>query len=511
MTLGLSLSIGLGAGLYIDAGPTVLKQRFAAAWGGADLSTSNTISWDLNRVHAWQHTAPWMLRFAKTHSAVYGLRVEASHQHPYADMRVHRLSEQAPWGQLHLSKVHHQLVYTDLALLRKAMRTPYWMLQTAAARSVLGYAVSEVEPVARRLLAPWSVLADVRLQALADQPEIVWNGQTVRIVSATISCDEDSPVWMARIEIALLADFAGIGIGDPITMALGVETFAMVVDGKTLSRTSVAEQRMELTAVSPLALLDAPFAGEIRYYEAGAVLASAAVEHLIGAIDWQLPDWIIPAGRLMIDGATPLASARNIVSAIGGIVESNPDGSVVCRRRHPVRVPDYASASVAHGLFDAEVMSSQSSIAPARGFNRVTLSNEDGSAASSSDQIEFVADPNDANHGTVRAYLGAERAVVLAHTGHPDTVIASLGTITRSETETVEFIEGQASTRYSVASIVSALWQHADLGAVTATGDKLASAVPGYSLLRITYATTSLDWRVALAADEEVQFVLVDA
>jgi hypothetical protein len=33
----------------------------------------------------------------------------------------------------------------------------------------------------------------------------------------------------------------------------------------------------------------------------------------------------------------------------------------------------------------------------------------------------------------------------------------------------------------------------------------------GYSLLRFTYTTTSIDWRVALARDEEVQFVLIDA
>ena len=54
------------------------------------------------------------------------------------------------------------------------------------------------------------------------------------------------------------------------------------------------------------------------------------------------------AGRLMLEGATPLAAARNVVAAIGGIVESNPDGSVVCRRRHPVSIPQYGAATVAH-------------------------------------------------------------------------------------------------------------------------------------------------------------------
>ena len=156
-------------------------------------------------------------------------------------------------------------------------------------------------------------------------------------------------------------------------------------------------------------------------------------------------------------------------------------------------------------------MSAQAQIAPMRGYDRVTIANEDGGAGTSADRIEYVADADDAYRGTVRAYLASQRAVVLAHTGHPSTVIASLGAITRTETETVEFIEGQASTRYPVTAIVNVAWQHTGLGDVTASGQSLMAATSGYSLLRITYTTTSLDWRVALPIDEEVQFVLVDA
>lgn len=391
------------------------------------------------------------------------------------------------------------------------MRAAYWLTQQVAASLRLGYDVTNVDPVAKRLTASWSILDDARLQAVVNSPELVWHDQRIRIVEATLSCDEESPVWIARVEIAAITDFAAIGIGDTITLALGLETFVLVVDGKTLSRTSVAEQRMELTAVSPVALFDAPFAGTIRYYEAGAVSARAAVEFLIGSVDWSLPDWIIPAGRLMLEGATPLAAARNIVAAIGGIVESNPDGTVVCRHRHPVSIPQYGQAIVAHSLFDADVMSAQAQIAPMRGYNRVTIANEEGGAGTSADRIEYVADADDAYRGTVRAYLASQRAVVLAHTGHPSTVIATLGAITRTETETVEFIEGQASTRYPVTAIVNLAWQHTGLGDVTASGQSLMAATSGYSLLRITYTTTSLDWRVALPIDEEVQFVLVDA
>jgi hypothetical protein len=276
---------------------------------------------------------------------------------------------------------------------------------------------------------------------------------------------------------------------------------------------------LELTAVSPIALLDAPFAATTRWYQTEAISAFAAVEALIGTVAWQLPDWIIPAGRLLLDGVTPLSAARTIAAAVGGIVESTPEGAVICRRRHPVSITAYVDATVTHGLFDSEVIASRAQIAPSRGFNRVTLANEEGVGGVTSDRIEYVADADDPNQGTVRAWPGATRTgwgaglgnSVLAHTGHPDTVVTSLGAVTRVESETVEIIEGRGNTRYPVAAELAHAWQHSQLGDVTADGQNLQAATPGYSLLRITYTTTSIDWRVALARDEEVQFVLIDA
>lgn len=539
MTFGLLLGLGLQLNLAKDAGPPKVRARFSAAWGTTEVFVANTTRWDLTRNRAWRHETGWTLHFADSCRAVYGLRLERSHRAPYGDLRLHRrhmtmpfgdarlyrqrfampygetrqyrVRVTLPYGEVALLRSRHLAPYSELGTCRKAMRLSYWLTQAVAARHVIGYEVTDVNPVARRLITSWSLLADHHLQAVMNTPELVWQERTIRILQATLSCDEGSPVWIATVEIAQVADFAAIAIGDPIALVLGLETFELVVDGKTLSRESQTSQRCELTAISPLALLDAPFAATIRFYQPGALSARSAVEELIGNVDWQLPDWIIPAGRLLMEGVTPLAAARSVVAAIGGIIESNPDGTVVCRHRHPVSIPDYGQAPVAHQLFDADVLASRARIAPARGFNRVTLANEDGASGSSADRIEHVADANDANQGTVRAYLATARLVLLTHTGHPATVIAALGEVMRSESEVVEFIEGRASTRYPVMAITRATWQHTDLGAVTADRQLLVAAVPGYSLLDLTYTTTSLDWRVTLAAAEEVQFILVDA
>jgi hypothetical protein len=444
------------------------------------------------------------------HLASWDVPLQARCTTPYGDLRRHGIRISLPYGDLQQNRVRIDVGYGDLAVQRRRCASPYWLTEPLAVRHALAWAVTDVDPAGARHALAWSLLADARLQSVANTPVLDWAGQTIRIVSAMLSCDEESPVWIARIEVAELADFAAIVIGDDLRLTLGLEVFGLVVDGKALAR-ELGSVRCELTAVSPLARLDAPFAGTLRRYEAGAIAAATAVADLIGAVHWQLPNWIIPAGRLYLDNVTPLAAARNLVAAIGGIIESRPDGSVVCRRRHPVCIPDYGTATVVHGLFDTEVLAVSAQIAPARGFDRVTVANEEGALAPSDDRIEFVPDTDDPRRGTVHAWLGTSRAVVLTHTGHPATVITALGEVARTETEVVEFIEGRGSTGYPVTTIASTTWQHVDLGSVTANGRDLVADTPGYSLLNLTYITTSLDWQVHLDHEEEVQFVLVDA
>ena len=466
MTIGVSVSFILGAGLSIQGGPVVLKRGFVAAWGKTEVFVAHATVWDVVRERVWRHVLPWTLHFAGAWRLPYGLQLEAGsrmpygdlrrhRQHsvvaygdarryrlrlasPYGDARRHRLRMVLPSGDVRLLRAHHIAAHGEFGLCRQTMRLDWWLTSVIAIRHGLAYDVTEVDPVARRFTAAWSLLADQHLQAVVNTPELVWNGRRLRLLQATLSCDEDSPVWIVSIELAVLADFAGIAIGDALTLVLGLETFALVVDGKTLSRESQTSQRCEVTAISPPAMLDAPFAATIRYYRPETVSAREAVESLIGSVDWQLPDWIIPAGRLLMEGVTPLAAARSIVAAIGGIVESAPDGSVLCRHRHPVSIPDYGRAAVAHQFFDADVLTSRARIAPERGYNRVTLANEEGASSATGNRIEYVADPDDANQGTVRVYLAtspaSDRPVLLTHTGHPATVVAALGAVDRKST-----------------------------------------------------------------------------
>lgn len=525
MNTAFPLGFTLQLGLYADSGPVKLRRSFATNWGKTEVFVANGTAWDLTLVKRWSNASVWSLTLAQSMEFDYDVRLEAGHRILYGDLRRNRTRIVLPFGDCYQFRVRlvmpfgdcqtkrarFVMPFSDKTLCRRSMRHGWWLTEAVNKRHALNYAVSDTDPARSKLVSSWSLLADHSLQAVANLPELVWQGQRLRLSQAMLSCDEESPVWIASIELAELADFAAINITDEISLTLGLETFRFIVDGKTLSRESMTSQRCEVTAVSPVALLDAPFAGTLSLHRSEATSAQEAVELLLGSVEWKLPSWLIPAGRLLLENVTPLQAARNITASIGGIIESNPDGSLVARRRHPVSIPQYDIATVAHELFDSDVITASSRIAPNRGYNRVTIANDEGAQTTSNDSIEYVADPQDARRGRVRACPNPERSVLLVHTGHPSTVITARGSVTRTETEWLEVIEGKASTRYAVSSITHTQWQHTDLGAVSAEGKNLTASMPGYSLLLITYTTQSIDWDVALSADEEVQFVLVAA
>ena len=437
-------------------------------------------------------------------------------------------SHQAEWGDKPDIRVTHAAVYADREAARKAHASAWserlgvtaahggsWYL-TATSRQGhnAGWSIA-VRPVARSSLhGRWALLENLSLVAISNVPEVIWQGQALALHGARLSLDEDSPVWIAEdIEVADLTAWGAIQLGDTIQFRVLEETWTLRVDGKGMNRPKVGELRLSLSAVSPLAWLDAPYAAAITLDNSeGPVSARATVAALlasVGVVRWELDDWLIPAGALAMSDTTPLEAAREIVAAIGGVLESDPDGTPVARWRHPVSVPDYAVATPDHVIQDADLFAFEVSAAPLAGFNRLVVSNEDLSGTDVTDRMEYLDEDTDPYEGEMRAWPNPWRPVTLGHTGHPDTEIEALGARAHRQTELVEFVAGRGQVKYPVQAITSLTWQHADLGSVVAQGSDLIAATAGQSLAWVTYTSLSLDWRVALARDEAVQFVLI--
>lgn len=481
----------------------------------------------VGRAHrcAW---ANWPV-LARTTSLFYSsLPTATSHRAPWANQPTASAAHRTPYANWPAASATHRLRYS--LLLAASHRTPWadstpaaarhralWRLLTSAAAAHRApYSVRTTHPAAARHRAPWLHLSAALIQSVANTPELTYAGRTLALVSASLSADESAAHWLAALHLASATDYARLHMGAAIALSLPQGSFALIIDGLAVQRSAAADVAYTASAISPLALQDAPYAALVDVSYPQATLASSAVQALLGPVQWLLPDWAIPAGALAITQATPLAAARAIVGAVGGVVESLPDGSVCCRLRHPVSPPDYTLALCTHTFDDDAVLSASARLAPLAGFNLVQVSNStDTSASASADALEYVPDDASATTGTVRARLASQRPVLLVHSGHPATQITAQGSVTRLETELVEFVAGQASLQYGADSIAACTWQHVDLGTPTVSpGDPsaISTSTPGYSLAQISYHTTALQWLVALAGPAQaVQFILTDA
>lgn len=313
--------------------------------------------------------------------------------------------------------------------------------------------------------------------------------------------------------MASVSDYAMLQVKDPFFLDLGVVRIEFVVDGKSFKRKlsdESVDETPRITGSSPLALMDAPFAMGRSISYAEPTSARKVVEDLIGPVTWNILDWVIPVDALIFEGSTPLQAVRKVVEAVGAMVESDIDGTPICRRLFPVSVPDY-TPSVADKIYtDSDILGVDEVISPSSGFNRVSVSNGTSTTGVTADTLDQISEEGNITERVVRAYLYKNRPVQLVHTGNPATQIIPLGLRDREETERVEFLDGRASTRYKVKSIITSSWRVDELGEVTASGNNLYSAVPSYSLLDITYAVESLDFLVRCENIDEVQFYLAD-
>jgi hypothetical protein len=319
-------------------------------------------------------------------------------------------------------------------------------------------------------------------------------------------------VWIASVGIADVDVFTRIAIGDSVSIYILGEVYNFIVDGKNQARSGDTNYSIDcsLSLISPVALLGSPYSANVSVHSATSIMASVAVTSVLGPVDWQMPDWLIPAGQFAVPSSTPLEIARRVVAVIGGTLYSNPDGTVVCAMIDKVSPDQYQVTPTGLDLFDSDVFKSSSKLAPFNGFDRVQVDNDtDGSSSSTddtSDSVEYE-EYNDLS-GTVRGYPSPWRSVALFHSGIDTTEIVPLDIVSRVETETVEFVGGDASVKYPVKSIVAMTWHTTDLGSVTFDGRNLTSSNAGFSLLEVSYVTESYEWFVSGEDGTKIQFVL---
>ncbi|MBF0186005.1 MAG: hypothetical protein HQM06_16670 [Magnetococcales bacterium] len=337
--------------------------------------------------------------------------------------------------------------------------------------------------------------------------------RALAIMAAKVSIEEGSHSWTAHIELDNPDDFASVNIGDPLRLLLAGEEYRLVVDRKNHAQNSPERISPTINAISPLALRGAPFVRPITQDWSAGVDASTVVAALIGPVEWQLPHWTIPPGQLSAVNADPLAVAKQVVAAAGGVIESAPDGSVVCRPLFPVSVPAMATAAPEHCLDGDHILERAESLEMADAVNRLIVCNASVAIGAPQLALEQADHPLHPTSKQIRAYPIPWRQVTLVHTGDALVALRYIGIEERQEIEVVDFSMGKATARYPIYAILSYAWQYQDLGvpeAVTGSKSLIVPENEGQSLLRLTYVTRCHIWEADDPRNEEILFLAYD-
>ncbi|WP_435105573.1 hypothetical protein [Arhodomonas sp. AD133] len=168
------------------------------------------------------------------------------------------------------------------------------------------------------------------------------DGATIPTTGLSAAIDVDSWAWelsatLAGADAVQLIHEAG---GAPIDVEARINGHAWrgVIDDWTHDR-EFGRRNVRLRARSLAAYLAAPYALPRAYTETAERTAVQLAEQELPTgwtLDWQLVDWLVPAGVWSYADRTPMAAITTLAEAVGGIIQADPAAQTLhARPRYP--------------------------------------------------------------------------------------------------------------------------------------------------------------------------------
>jgi hypothetical protein len=290
--------------------------------------------------------------------------------------------------------------------------------------------------------------------------------------------------------------------GDPETL-YGQPRIDAVVGNRTMQ--FIIESRQgELTdfTISGLSVSvkeDLPYASEIDFHLDTPTLASEIAASLTTycPVDWQADDWVVPTSFTFT--GTPLRGVMRLAEEVGAIVRCQDDGSLLVRKRRPVRPVDMplVKADVSYDRSSIIVLNHAEEVGS--GYNAVKIIGHMPDAFIPEIQVEPIVS-GDSTRGPaigeacyVRVYwAGNEPRVVDTYV--TDGIITPVGGgifYTDTEEELIDFMGGTANVKLPVFSLTSCQWIGDDGGEVAHTpySKELSIGQGKFRVARVKYVT----------------------
>lgn len=356
----------------------------------------------------------------------------------------------------------------------------------------------------------------------------------LNFLSVTITTDEESSFYQCNVTMKDTKDYFRFPRDTPFIVHLFNIDYHFIIDSRTLNRDIDEEgnynEICSFSGLSPLAKYAVPRCTKITKTWETTEYASVIVEELIGPVNWQLIDWPIAAYRLAAEDAAPLDIALQIVNAVGGLIESQPDGSVVCRHRWPVSIKDFNTVLPDHILYENMILSLTEDPTNDTLIDSIRILDQD---ASYQDRMEYIPNildsgEDDPFNGILYAFPSPWRenlrmvttrfnAIRLGKSSEGTRIISDVNPDFPSEI--ISFINGQSSTTYPIMSLTTFEWLDENLGSVVVSSysTSLTATMPGsyhgHSLAKVSYVTRYIAIPVSCVNQDEpirAQFLLLE-
>ncbi|MFM2053088.1 MAG: hypothetical protein RL456_1125 [Pseudomonadota bacterium] len=181
-----------------------------------------------------------------------------------------------------------------------------------------------------------------------------WPGlQPITLLDLTMSTDADSFCWtLSATGSADLMEILAPSAGEPAQVRITIDgtSWVFVIEGLSRDRTW-PQTRTRVSGRSVPALIGAPWAPEQTWTNTNQILAAQIVAQALDltgiAADWNLDDWLVPAGAWSHQG-TPLSAVLRVAESIGAVVKSHKTAATLqIERRYPLLPWEWYGGAIA--------------------------------------------------------------------------------------------------------------------------------------------------------------------
>lgn len=227
----------------------------------------------------------------------------------------------------------------------------------------------------------WIVVPPLRVYNVANAITVVRLPERTPIhpLAVSVSYDDEAFAWRASltlfdpVELALMSPVGGIK-----ECEINVNGFVVVVAAESFTRDrQFPKTSWQLQCRSRHAYLDEPYQTPrslVSSSESSA--AQLALDELPSGwtLDWNVPDWVVPAGAWSYDQLTPIKAIARLAAAAGAVIAPDPEAKhLVIRSRYPDSPADWLTATPFASIPDAVCTRMGSTYTPGQVRNAVIV------------------------------------------------------------------------------------------------------------------------------------------